>query len=134
MTTTKKNTDQITWNPSSEDEAAFDAYTEDDLDRDILAAAETLNGKYMVIENKTFKYRFPTGVIVAVPINISLDDLEKVTENNDSQIDMVKEILAIFGEVQTVELLQSQNMISTIAFAKKYFDVFERIASVSVGK
>lgn len=106
----------------------FDNWSEEDEKKAIAALAPDV--KYIIVE-KTFVGRFEDGVIVKLPLSISLDDIDDLSAEFSNPVDQVKELLKTMGGEESVKEFTRHNMTETIAMAEKFFSVFQRIAGAS---
>jgi hypothetical protein len=114
---------------AAEPEYDFDNWSEADEEKALAALAPQI--KYIIVE-KTFVGRFEDGVIVKLPLSISLDDIDQLTDDFQNPVDQVKELLKTMGGEESVKEFTRHNMTETIAMAEKFFSVFSRIAGASV--
>lgn len=111
------------------EEYDFDSWTPEDEEKAIAALAPEI--KHIIVE-RSFIGRFSDGVIVKLPLSISLDDIDALTEETDNPVDQVKILLERIGGKDALSDFTSQNMSDTIAMAQRFFSVFSRIAGASV--
>lgn len=112
----------------------FDSWTPEAEEAAIQAAADAADIKYVIIEGRIFAGRFPNGEIVQAPLNFSVQDLDKITAEFDNPVDQVKALLAQLGDGGAAQVLERQNLTSTVIFAERFFDTFQKIAQVALKK
>lgn len=110
-------------------DADFDNWTEDDETKAIAALAPQI--KHIIVE-KNFIGRFEDGTIVRLPLSISVDDLDALTETTENPVDQVKVLLEQVGGKEALADFTRQNLTETIAMADRFFQVFTRIAGASL--
>ena len=120
-TTTRKKTEVVEYD--------FDNWTEDDEAKAIAALAPQI--KHIIVE-KNFIGRFEDGTIVRLPLSISVDDLDALTEKTENPVDQVKILLEQMGGTDALADFTRQNLPETIAMADRFFTVFSRIAGASL--
>lgn len=107
----------------------FDAWSEADEEKALAALAPEI--KYIIVE-KNFIGRFSDGTIVKLPLSITLDDIDALTEKTENPVDQVKVLLERIGGKDAVSEFTKQNMADTIAMAGKFFSIFSRTAGASL--
>ena len=124
MATTTK-----TAKPTEVVEYDFDSWTEEDETKALAALAPDI--KHIIVE-KDFIGRFEDGTIVKLPLSLSVDEIDELTEKTENPVDQVKVLLEQLGGKDAVAEFTRQNMTETIAMANKFFTVFARIAGASL--
>jgi hypothetical protein len=122
-TATKKQTE-----PVEVVEYDFDSWSEEDEEKAIAALVPQI--KHIIVE-KTFVGRFPDGVIVKLPLSISLDDIDAMSETTPNPVDQVKELLNRMGGPEALAEFTRHDLAETIVMAERFFQVFTRIAGAS---
>ena len=110
-------------------DADFDNWTDADEEKAIAALAPDI--KHIIVE-KTFVGRFEDGVIVQLPLNISLDDLDALSESTENPVDQVKSMLRTIGGDDAVREFSAHNFTETLAMTTRFFDVFQRVAGAKL--
>jgi hypothetical protein len=128
---TKKN---VVWDSGDLDDALFDSWDEEKETAAIAEAAAAMDVKYIIIEGRIFAGKFPDGTIIKAPLDISLDQIDAISAENDAQVDQVKELFRMIGDEAAAVELEKQNLASTIIYAQKFFAVFQRITEAALGK
>lgn len=132
-----KTAEPIVWDgttPGEIDDALFDSWSEEDEEAAIAEAAAAVDVPCILIEGRIVAGRFPDRTVVKAPLTFSVADLDAVTAEHDNEVDQVKALLARMGGEQAVEQLNRQNLASVIIFASKFFEMFQRVATVALGK
>ena len=124
MATTTK-----TAKPAEVVEYDFDSWTEEAETKALAALAPDI--KHIIVE-KDFIGRFEDGTIVKLPLSLSVDEVDALTEKTENPVDQVKVLLEQLGGKDAVAEFTRQNMTETIAMANKFFTVFARIAGASL--
>lgn len=124
MATTTK-----TAKPADVVEYDFDNWTEEDEEKALVALAPDI--KHIIVEGN-FIGRFPDGVIVKLPLSISLDDIDAMTKDTPNPVDQVKNLLrTVAGEDEVAEFTK-HDMTETIVMAERFFTLFSRIAQAAL--
>lgn len=128
--------DAVVWDSNADgiDVSLFDQWDEAAEEAAIAEAAAAADVRYVIIGGKTFVGRFPDGAIVRAPLGISVADLEALSAEFDNPVDQVKALLERIGDADGVAELERQPLSSVVIFATRFFGVFEKIASVALGK
>ncbi|WP_455904722.1 hypothetical protein [Microbacterium sp.] len=122
MATPKKTTEPV---PDYD----FDNWSEEDEEKAIAALAPKI--KHIIVE-KNFLGRFEDGTIVRLPLSITLNEIDVLSEKTDNPVDQVKVLLEQMGGKEALAEFTNHNMTETIAMADRFFTVFSRIAGASV--
>lgn len=102
----------------------FDAWSEDDEEKAILAAVPEV--KYIIVERR-FIGRLSDGTIVEVPLTISLDEVDELQAENAAPVDQFKSILRkVHGEESAIDF-GKRDMVEGAILAEKYFRVLQRV-------
>lgn len=113
----------------------FDSWSEEAEEAAIQEAAKAADVKYIIVEGKRFVARFPDGVQLSLPLDISLADIQSLEGAAEGdQMEQVKMLLSMFGGPDDVATLEQQNLPCVVIFAEKYFRVFERVARAALGE
>lgn len=112
----------------------FDSWDEEKEEAAIAEAAALVDVKYIIIEGRVFAGRFPDGTIIKAPLELTLEQIDKLSEAEEVQVDQVKELFRMLGDDSSAEALDRQNLASAIIFATKFFETFERISKAALGK
>ena len=124
MATTSK-----TQKPVEVVEYDFDNWTEEDESKALAALAPDI--KHIIVEG-SFVGRFPDGVIVKLPLSISLDDIETMTKDTPNPVDQVKNLLRTVATDAEVAEFTKHDMTETIVMAERFFTLFSRIAQAAL--
>lgn len=116
------------------EEFDFDSWDEAAEEAAIADVAALTNVLYIIVEGKTFVARFPDMRIIKVPLQVSLETIDKLSEIEGDELDQVKSLLSLLGQDDDLDYLKSANLISVTNFATKYFAVLERVIGVSLGE
>lgn len=115
--------------------ADFDAWTADDEDKALEAAAEQMKVKHLIKDGSVW-FLAPHGHIYKLPLNLSIDDFVRLSDlqSNTEQIQTLKDILAAFaGEDAAKELAKEPAMVP-FNILNDYGDVLAKIQGVELGK
>lgn len=123
MATTTK-----TAKPAEVVEYDFDNWNEDAESKALAALAPDV--KYIIVEG-SFVGRFTDGSIIKLPLSISIDDIDTMTENTPNPVDQIKNLLRDVGGDDAVTEFTKHNMTEAVVLAEKFFTVFTRIAQAS---
>ena len=123
MATTSK-----TAKPAEVVEYDFDSWTEETEKQALAALAPDV--KYIIVEG-AFVGRFSDGSIIKLPLSISIDDIDKMTENTPSPVDQIKNLLRDVAGDDAVNEFTKHNMTEAVVLAEKFFTVFTRVAQAS---
>lgn len=118
--------------PSADD---FNAWTADDEDKALEAAAEQMKVKHLIKDGSVW-FLAPHGHIYKLPLNLSIDDFVRLSDlqSNTEQIQTLKDILAAFaGEDAAKELAKEPAMVP-FNILNDYGDVLAKIQGVELGK
>lgn len=126
MATTKKPTATA---DAPVEEYDFDAWNDEAEAQAILALTPDI--RHIIVE-KNFIGRFPDGAIVKLPLEISLDDIERLSSDFPNPVDQVKALLDTMGGEDAVREFSRHNMTDTIVMADRFFSIFSRIAGASL--
>ena len=107
----------------------FDSWAEDNETKALAALAPKI--QHIIVE-KDFIGRFEDGTIVKLPLSLSVDEVDALTEKTENPVDQVKVLLEQLGGRDAVADFTRQNMTETIAMANRFFTVFARIAGASL--
>ncbi|WGD38474.1 hypothetical protein [Lysinibacter sp. HNR] len=107
----------------------FDSWTEEAEAKAIAGLAPDI--KYIIVE-KNFIGRFVDGTIIELPLNVSLDTINELSETSDSPVDQIKLLLTKIGGAKAAAEFTRQNLAEAMALAVKFFDVFTRISQASL--
>ncbi|PRI10917.1 hypothetical protein [Leucobacter massiliensis] len=107
----------------------FDSWSEEAEEKAIASLAPVVQH---IIVGKDFIGRFEDGTIVKLPLSITLDEIDELTEKTGNPVDQVKVLLEQIGGKDAVREFTRHNMTETIAMAERFFKVFARIAGASV--
>lgn len=121
MATTKKKPEVVEYD--------FDSWTEDNETQAIAALIPKVQH---IIVGKDFIGRFEDGTIVKLPLSLSVDEIDALTEKTENPVDQVKVLLEQLGGKEAVAEFTRQNMTETIAMANRFFAVFARIAGAAL--
>ena len=134
MATTRRKTEPVVWDSSTpDDDLPFDSWDETREEAAIHAAAEAADVKTIIVE-RTFAGRFPDGQVIRVPLDISVADLDAITAEADNPVDQVKHLFERIGDEQAAEALTKQGLTSAVIFAQRFFEAFQKVAQVALGK
>jgi len=111
------------------DEYDFDSWDEEKETAAIAALVPDI--KHVIVE-KSFVGRFGDGTIVKLPLEISLDDIDRLSAEFANPVDQVKELLTTMGGPEVAREFASHNLAETIAMANRFFNVFSRIAGAAL--
>jgi hypothetical protein len=106
-------------------DADFDNWTDDDEEKAVVALIPDI--KHIIVE-KNFVGRFEDGVIIQLPLNITLADLDEMSEKTENPVEQVKQLLLKLGGEDAVREFATHNFTETLAMTTRFFDVFERVA------
>lgn len=126
MTTKKNILDDV--------ELDFDNFDEE---AGTASAAEALAPKF-AWGGGVFGGQFPDGEQVRVRLDVPLREFNKVialagTEGVDAT-DQLHALLSAIGEEEKAELILGKGTVAAMAFAQKFFDVFNKVTKASLGK
>lgn len=107
----------------------FDNWSEDDEQKALVALIPDI--KYIIVE-KNFVGRFPDGVIVKMPLSISLDDVNALQEESGNPVDQFNTLLERVGGKEVAAEFSSHDLTETMMMSEKFFSVFSRISSASL--
>lgn len=111
------------------EEYDFDSWTEEDEKAAMAALVPDI--KHIIVE-KTFVGRFPDGVIVKLPLSISLDDVEALQKENDSPVDQFKALLERVGGTEVVREFSRHDLAETVIMSERFFTIFSRISQAAL--
>lgn len=112
-------------------DAMADTYDEDGA---IEALSESLKPLVIVIEGRAVS-KFPDGHVYRLPLVISIDDADALGSiEGDDPVRQVRELFSrLCGEKEAASLM-AEPFQSVSAFAKRYFELFERVNKVTLGE
>ena len=118
---------------SALDEAAFDAYDEEN-EADLLAQiAEDLKPKFMIIE-QSLAARFPDGFIVKVSLDVPFSTFQEMSEGDKAPADQIVTLLDVLGQGSDRAELQKRGTAAVMAFADRYFRAWAKVVGVTQGE
>lgn len=112
----------------------FDAWSEDDEEKAIEAAAHLSKIRYVISEASIFCGRFPDGRVIKTPLRITVDTLEQLAAAEVTELEQVKMLLGMLGQDDDVDYLKTADLLSAIDYAAKYFRIFEKVTQMSMGE
>lgn len=127
----------IVWDPAEvtdADEKLFAEWDEEKEEAAIAEAAAAADVPCIIIEGRIFAGRFPDGMIIKAPLDMTVEDLDAVSAEFDNPVDHVKALLRRIGSEKSAEALERTNLASVVIFATKFFSTFERVAGAALGK
>lgn len=89
--------------------------------------------RYIVVE-RDFVAKFPDGKIIRIPLRLSLDQVNKLSEEFDNPLDQVTSLLEQIGGGSAAAELKAQDLLSAVDFATKYFDVLQKVQGANLGE
>lgn len=110
------------------EEYDFDSWTEDDETAALAALKPDI--KHIIVE-KNFIGRFPDGVIVKMPLSLSLDDADALQEDAANPVDQFKTLLKRVGGDDVAAEFSKHDLAETVVMADRYFTVFSKISQAS---
>lgn len=134
----KKTTDEtIVWDSPEADtdlNELFDTWDEAKEEEALAEAAVAVDVPCIIIEKRIVAGRFPDGTIIKAPLAFSVQDLDEVTATHDNEVDQLKALLVAMGNEESAAALEKQNLASVVIFASKFFNLFQKMAQVALGK
>ena len=112
----------------------FDAWSPEQEEAAIQAAAAAADVNTIIIEGKIFAGRFPDGTIVKAPLTFSVSDLEAITAENDNPVDQLKALFIRIGDEASAAELKRLGLASVVVYAERFFSTFARITEAAMGK
>lgn len=112
-------------------DAAADSYDEDAALQEV---SSTLTPRVIVIEGKAVA-KFPDGRIYRLPLAMSIDDADELSAiEGDDPVEQIRKLFGrLCGEKESASLM-SEPFLSVSAFAKRYFELFEKVNSATLGE
>ncbi|WP_291053729.1 hypothetical protein [Herbiconiux sp.] len=105
----------------------FDGWTPEAETKAIAALAPEI--PYIIVE-KNFVGRFPDGIIVKMPLSISLDEVDALSSGDP--VDQFKALLTTLAGEEAAKQFSRHDLAETVVMSSKFFAVFERIAKASL--
>ena len=116
--------------PSDIDFDNWDDKKEEAALKEIAAAAKC---KY-AIGYQHFYGRFPDGTVLSMPLDISLEDVNEISQDDVASVDQFIRLLEKITGPDQVETFISQPTPSMIDMANKYFETFQKINQLVLEK
>ena len=111
------------------EEYDFDSWTEEDEKAALAALVPDI--KHIIVE-KNFVGRFADGVIVKLPLSISLDDVEALQKESESPVDQFKALLERVGGAEVVREFSRHDLAETVVMSERFFTIFSRISQAAL--
>jgi hypothetical protein len=117
---------------NSIDDEAFDTFDDKALDAAVQSIADSITVKFVVTEAR-FIAKLSTGERVAIPLTVTLKQFEEIEGMGDS-LTQLKGLLREFSTDAEIEKMDAAPYSEALAVAAKYFEVFAKVATASLGK
>lgn len=111
----------------------FDNWSEEDEQAALVRLQEELKPKFLIVE-KSVAAKFPSGFIIKTSVDIQYDKLTEITAAGEQADDQIMAVLEFLGQGDEVAELQRQGIVSVMAFAQKYFEVWQKVAGAPMGE
>lgn len=115
--------------PEPETEYDFDNWSPEDEEKALAALVPQI--KHIIVE-KQFIGRFPDGVIVKLPLTLSLDDVDALQAEASSPVDQFKSLLERLAGTEVAAEFSRHDLTETVVMAERFFTIFERVAKASL--
>lgn len=118
---------------SALDEAAFDAYDEENEAALLKSIGDELKPKFMIIE-QSLAARFPDGLIVKVTLDVPFSTFQEMSADDKSPTEQIALLLDVLGQDKDREELQKRGTTAVMAFADRYFRAWAKVVGVEQGE
>ena len=115
------------------DEAAFDAYDEENEAALLKSIGDELKPKFMIIE-QSLAARFPDGLIVKVTLDVPFSTFQEMSADDKSPTEQIALLLDVLGQDKDREALERQGTTAVMAFADRYFRAWAKVVGVEQGE
>ena len=115
--------------------ADFDAWTQEDEDKALQAAAEQMKVKHLIKDGSVW-FLAPHGQIYKLPLALSIDDFARLSDlqSDTEQIQALKDMLTAFtGEDAALQLAKESVMVS-MNILTDYGEIISKMQGADLGK
>lgn len=109
-------------------EIDFDSWTPEQEEAALKQIAQAAKCKYAIGDNH-FYGRFPDGTIINLPLSISLEDVNEISEGDVASVDQFTRLIEKIAGKEDAEKFLAQPTPSMIDMANKYFEIFQNSTS-----
>lgn len=126
--TAKQDANQI-------DDSLFDSFDDTQADTAIHAIAQSSTVKRIIVEqDKSFIGRFSDGTRIRIPLRISLDMVNKISEKSDDPVDQLTTLIEGIAGKDEAAKFTAAPVNEAAAMARLYFDDLQKLAGASMGE
>lgn len=125
-TTTTKKTAAA---PAAVEEYDFDSWTEEDEQKAL--AALTPDIRHIIVEN-SFVGRFPDGVIVKIPLKVTMDQIDQLEAGSGNPVDQFKSLLADIGSKEIADEFSRHDLTECIVMSQKFFTILQKVSQAAL--
>ena len=111
----------------------FDDWTSEQEEAALNQLAQAAKCKYAIGDNH-FYGKFPDGTIISMPLNLSLDDVNDITEGDVSSVDQFTRLIEKIAGKDDAKKFLAQPTPSMIDMANKYFETFQKLNQLVLEK
>ena len=111
----------------------FDDWTSEQEEAALKQLAQAAKCKYAIGDNH-FYGKFPDGTIISMPLNLSLDDVNDITEGDVSSVDQFTRLIEKIAGKDDAKKFLAQPTPSMIDMANKYFETFQKLNQLVLEK
>lgn len=114
-------------------EIDFDSWTPEQEEAALKQIAQASKCKYAIGDNH-FHGRFPDGTIINLPLSISLEDVNEISEGDVASVDQFTRLIEKIAGKEDAEKFLAQPTPSMIDMANKYFEIFQKLNQLVLEK
>lgn len=114
-------------------EINFDSWTPEQEEAALKQIAQAAKCKYAIGDNH-FYGRFPDGTIINLPLSISLEDVNEISEGDVASVDQFTRLIEKIAGKEDAEKFLAQPTPSMIDMANKYFEIFQKLNQLVLEK
>ncbi|PPG29644.1 hypothetical protein [Pseudoclavibacter sp. RFBB5] len=111
----------------------FDNWTEEAEEEAVERLRSELKPKFLLVE-KSLAAKFPSGFILKTSLDVPYSKLTEIMEAGEGSDDQMMAVLEFLGQKDEVPILQEQGVIAVMAFAGRYFELWQKVAGTSLGE
>lgn len=110
----------------------FDSWSAEQEEAAIEQLREDLKPKFILVE-KSLAAKFPSGFILKTSLDVPYEKLNDIVKSGDTG-DQMEAVLGFLGQAEEIPVLKRQGIIAVIAFAERYFEMWQKVAGTSLGE
>ncbi len=111
------------------EEYDFDSWTEEDEQKAL--AALTPDIRHIIVEG-SFVGRFPDGVIVKIPLKVTMDQIDQLEAGSGNPVDQFKSLLADIGSKEIADEFSRHDLTECIVMSQKFFTILQKVSQAAL--